>query len=338
MIVGTPELTEVVVAILVASGTSPAIATDVARALVDADLTGYASHGVGLLESYLHDIEQGTIVPAAISLSSWRTATFLHVDACHGWGHAALMKAAIQAQETAREQGVCWVMLANGGHVGRLGYYVELLASGGCIGLATTASGLVPSQALVSASGQAERHLGSNPIAAAFPILGRDNFVFDASTAAVSYFRLREAKNQGVRLDRDALLDCNGLPSSDPSAFDAGGAIRPEAGHKGLGASIAMCLLCALAESEVPGPGIAGTVLVAIDPAVTSPGFTERSSVFLEALARLTSAKGISGWRASTRRRAAQASGLTLCSSTAESIERTLSRLQIPIPAFLRDS
>src|SRR3954468_9051106 len=72
--------------IVTAGGSSPAEATIVAEHLVEANLRGHDSHGVGMLVAYVRDLEAGTlkvnqspqIVSDAGAISVW--------DACAGYG------------------------------------------------------------------------------------------------------------------------------------------------------------------------------------------------------------------------------------------------------------
>lgn len=329
------DLRDLVQEILRLHGTDALAAQQVAHVLVDADLTGYPSHGVALLEGYLKDVASAKVQPASTVTFTSTAVGALHADARNGWGHPALIDLGARVRVQARVAGVCVGTLTNAGHIGRMGYYVEKLAKDGCIALGTTASAFVTDQALVSATGQPQRHLGSNPFAAAFPVDRHDAFVFDASTAAVSYFKLRAARMAGQLLYGPALIAPSGASTDDPAAFDAGGAIHPDAGHKGLGAAIVSSLLCALGEGAQTDERIRGTTIIAIDPQAFSPDFSARCAVFLETLASLPSSQGIPGWRAAARRRQAQAVGLTLDPRLNAMLLRQVEQLGLPRPAFL---
>ncbi|PKO31815.1 MAG: hypothetical protein CVU34_16635 [Betaproteobacteria bacterium HGW-Betaproteobacteria-7] len=334
--VSPQDLRDVVQKILQRYRTPAQVAEKVAHVLVDADCTGYPSHGVALLEGYLKDIADEKLDPAGIAFVKDTASGALHADAQNGWGHAGLIDLAVRVRAQARVAGICIGTLVNASHIGRMGYYVELLSRDGCIGMGTTASAFMPDHALVSATGEPERHLGSNPFAAAFPVEDHDSFVFDASTAAVSYFKLRQTQMTGQLLETPALIATSQMSSYDPAAFDAGGAIRPESGHKGLGASIVSSLLCALGKGAQIEERIRGTTIIAIDPETVSPGFSAQCGMFLEALANLPFSQGIPGWRAAARRREAEAQGIRLGAQVISVLSREIEELGLPIPKFLQ--
>ena len=58
------ELLDIALRILAAEGAPPAEASRVARHLVDANLKGHDSHGVGMLETYASHARLGTLKPA----------------------------------------------------------------------------------------------------------------------------------------------------------------------------------------------------------------------------------------------------------------------------------
>jgi uncharacterized oxidoreductase len=79
----------------------------------------------------------------------------------------------------------------------------------------------------------------TNPIAIGVPVAGGAPVVLDFATAAIAEGKVRVARNQGVPIPPDCLLDAQGLPTTDPAALytdppgnlvPLGGAVT---GHKG---------------------------------------------------------------------------------------------------------
>jgi len=228
------------VAVLEAVNTPSDAAAEVSRALVEADLAGHGSHGVMRLPSYVSWVGAGEIVPDArpIVVRTTRSTT-AHVDGAWGWGQPAARLAADTAVGIAQEWGMAAVSAARCNHVGRLGDYVERVAAHNMIALAVCNTNV-----LVAPYGGRERLLGSNPIAFACPRAdGAKPVSLDIATAAMPYGKLLVALARGESLAPGLLIDRDGAPTTDPAAFDEGGALLPFGGHKGYGLSLLVEIL-----------------------------------------------------------------------------------------------
>lgn len=317
------DLYEFVCEVLQKLQTPKEISIEVARVLIEADAAGYTSHGSGLLVSYAEQISNLELFPSKVPVLKHITKNTLKLDGRKGWGHHAMLIASREAENVAKEEGICLVSTTNLGHIGRLGTYVEQLANSGYISMLTSASGFVVAEALCTATGMASRQLGSNPIAIGMPVKGEVPFVLDTSTSSISYFKLMEYCDRGESLPQDMLLDRKGNVTNDPNAFLAGGCILPSGGYKGRSASLAVSLLACLCEQPFEPPGVIGTILIVLNPsAIGSDKFGNRAANFLRRIAAESGGSDIiPGWRMSKRVKASQLSGLRIPIKTYERLQ-----------------
>jgi LDH2 family malate/lactate/ureidoglycolate dehydrogenase len=80
--------------------------------------------------------------------------------------------------------------------------------------------------------------LGTNPIAAGFPVEGESPVVLDYATTAIAVGKIMVARAAGKPLPPGLLIDKNGQPTTDPEEFYKEGALLPFGGHKGYSLSV----------------------------------------------------------------------------------------------------
>ena len=141
-------------------------------------------------------------------------------------GYVVCRRAAEEAGRRAERHGFGLVAARNTRHMGMLGYYVDLLARRGQIGLA-----FADCRPLVAPFGGINPVLGTNPIAAAFPWQPHP-ILLDVGTSAATFGEVLLARGQGRPLPEGVALDKDGQPTTDPKRA-AEGALLPWAGHKG---------------------------------------------------------------------------------------------------------
>jgi uncharacterized oxidoreductase len=112
--------------IVTAGGSSPAEAAIVAEHLVEANLRGHDSHGVGMLVAYVRDLEAGTLkvnqTPEIVS----DTGTISVWDARAGYGQVIARQAVEWAIKAVQKHGVAVNGLRNAHHIGRVGALARL--------------------------------------------------------------------------------------------------------------------------------------------------------------------------------------------------------------------
>src|SRR5438093_3460164 len=149
-------------------------AAQASEVLATADLRGIDSHGVARLHTYFDMLSLGRINPKPtirVLRESPSTAT---VDGDNGLGLVVGPKANEIAMAKATAAGSGWVSVSNSNHYGIAGYYVLKALERELIGWAMTNS-----TKLVAPLWGAERMLGTNPIAIAFPGLEEAPIVID---------------------------------------------------------------------------------------------------------------------------------------------------------------
>jgi LDH2 family malate/lactate/ureidoglycolate dehydrogenase len=137
------------------------------------------------------------------------------------------------------------VSVCNTNHFGIAGYYPLKALERNLIGWAMTNS-----TNLVAPLWGAERMLGTNPIAIAFPGLEEPPIVIDFATSAVAYGKIEIALRKGVSIPEGWIIDRDGRGTTNPHDIIDGGAqlplgsAREMGGHKGYALASMVDLLC----------------------------------------------------------------------------------------------
>lgn len=282
------ELLDLARAVLEDAGAPPATAALVAESLVESNLCGHDSHGVRRLAPYVEAVNDGRVDPTAEPETTRRRGAVVIVDGKSGFGQPAARLAATEVTTLAREHGIAAAAIQRANHVGRLGEWVEQLATDGLIGIA-----FCNAEPTVAPYGGSERRMGTNPIAWATP--GDPPLVMDWSTATMPEGKLAVARARGEKVPHGVIVDAHGEPSRDPADFYAGGALLALGAHKGSGLSVMIQLVGALAgtgTSGEQGAAANGTVIIALDPRAFTHDFDDEARTFQAALAATRPARG----------------------------------------------
>jgi uncharacterized oxidoreductase len=280
-LVDARELTRHTVRIFRATGAPTADAEQVATHLVEANLKGHDSHGVIRIESYVAGASDGRIRPGATTEVEEETATTAVLNGNWNYGQVVGRDAMDVAIEKATAQGVGIAVAHQSAHAGRIGAYGEQAARAGMIAIACV--NVHGGGRLVAPFGGAERRLATNPIVVAAPTDDPEApFVLDMATSVGAEGKVRVARNKGVQLPPDWILDGEGRPSTEPWDLYGGdppgsrtpGALLPvggPVGHKGFGLSMAVELLAGALTPAGPSRADAmgggnGIFMMAIDP------------------------------------------------------------------------
>jgi L-2-hydroxycarboxylate dehydrogenase (NAD+) len=267
---------EVIRALLQKLGASSEEANATAEVLVEADLRGFASHGIMRLPYILRALKRGKIIAKAhVKVIKETPATAL-VDGGHGLGHYVATRAMKLAIEKAKKQGIAAVGVFNSNHFGIAGYYAELAMREGLIGMVTTTT-----DALVHPWGGVEPLLGTNALAIGFPT--EPPVLLDMAMSVAARGKLVDAMKRGEKIPAEWAIDSEGRPTTDP-AKGLRGALTPFGGPKGYALAFALELLAGPLVRAGVGKGVDGTLepvkgfctkgdfMIAIDPsAFVSP-------------------------------------------------------------------
>ncbi|QDD62592.1 Ldh family oxidoreductase (plasmid) [Streptomyces albidoflavus] len=226
-------LTEAAVGSLTAAGVAPGRAALVARVLVDADVRGHFSHGIGLLPMYLDRLARGGIDAAAEPEWLSQDGPVHVLEARGGFGQVAAERAAADCARRAAGTGLAAVAVRGNNHIGMLAAYREHFARHGVVGLVLNISG-----AGVAAPGAGRPTLGNDAVCMVAPRESGRPLVVDFATGTVASGKIRHAAHRGEQIPADWLVDRQGRPTTDPRELDRGGAVPVFGGHKGLGVAL----------------------------------------------------------------------------------------------------
>jgi LDH2 family malate/lactate/ureidoglycolate dehydrogenase len=265
------DVRALVQSILERSGASAADAAIVSDHVVDAEMRENRSQGLVRIPAYSKWARQGLIVSQAEPSIERDGDSTLVVSGRQGWGHVVTRRTMELCVERARRNGVCLALLKDTGHIGRLGYYVEIAAAHGMIGLIAGSGN--PKSAWVAPWGGTQPVFGTNPIAFGFPRPGQEPVVVDISTTQTARGNVLLHQQTNTALPDGWAFDRDGKPTNDPhQALPPGGTLAPLGGHKGYAIAIAVEILCGVLGGPWP-PASGSYLLLVIDiDAVSSPG------------------------------------------------------------------
>jgi uncharacterized oxidoreductase len=222
-------------------GSSEAEVQAVCGNLIEANLTGHDSHGIGMLPRYTESFLEGGLKPNAAVRTVLDAGAMLRLDGQAGFGQVVGGEAMALAIERTRAHGCCVMALGNAHHLGRIGAWAELAAAAGLVSLHFVN---VISRGIVAPYGGSDARFGTNPFTAAIPLSGREPLILDFATSVIAQGKTRVAHNKGETVPPDHLIDDQGRPTRDPrySVIEPFGAILTFGAHKGYG----MAVLCEL--------------------------------------------------------------------------------------------
>lgn len=215
-------------------GVPSADAARAADVLAASDLRGIDSHGVARLHAYFDLLAAGRINPRPSVRVVRELPATATVDGDNGLGLVVGPWANEIAMAKGEAVGSAWVAVRNSNHFGIAGYYPLRALDRGLIGWAMTNS-----TALVAPLWGAERMLGTNPIAIAFPGQEEPPVVIDLATSATAYGKVEIARRKATPLPPGWAVDREGRPAMRAEDMMDGGALLPlgstreAGGHKG---------------------------------------------------------------------------------------------------------
>ena len=307
-VIADHALVERIAAILLTAGSSAAEAQVVAENLVEANLSGHDSHGVGMVPRYIDAILEGGLLPNAQLKVLMDMGTLLTLDGQRGYGQVVGEQAMQLAMASAKTHGSCIMSLANAHHLGRIGHFAEMAVAQGLIAIHFVN---VLSRPVVAPFGGGDGRFGTNPCCIGIPLASRKPFLLDFATSRVAQGKMRVAHNEGKSVEPGTLIDADGLPTTDPGvvvvpqANGLYGALMAFGEHKGYGLAVA----CELLGGALTGSGtwhrpadnaravVNGMLTILIDPEKlgTRESFERESLAFVDWLKQSPAALGSTG-------------------------------------------
>ena len=230
MMIPVAELERFCQAMLRKCGLSEADARTATEVLVTIDTFGVFTHGTKSLAGYVRRLRAGGLRADAVPRIQSEGPAWAIIDGQSALGMITSVFAMNAAIEKAKTSGVAYVGVRNSCHFGAAGYYALLAAKFDMIGMAMAND--IPSMAV---PGARRPVLGTNPFAYAVPAGEEDPIFLDIASSAVSIGRIRIAKELGERIPDTWLVDSDGVPTADASAYPQAALPQSFAGHKGYG-------------------------------------------------------------------------------------------------------
>jgi uncharacterized oxidoreductase len=208
----------------------------VADLLVEANLTGFDSHGVIRLPIYARGVKMGEVKPGAQINIIQETPSTAVIDGGWNFGQVIARKAMNLCIEKARQNIVGLVTIHNCMHVGRLNVYAEMAMKQDMIGIMS-----VNSSSNVAPFGGKSKQLGTNPLCFAIPAGDESPMVLDMATSVWARGKIMVYLARGEELPEGVFLDAEGNPTTDPEWYTKGGMLKTLGGivgYKGMGLSL----------------------------------------------------------------------------------------------------
>jgi len=248
MRIAASKLKELARAMCLKTGSTAEEAELVAHHLIEANLAGHDSHGVGMMPNYMSDVRVGRLKVGTHATVEKDQGPFILIDGGMGYGQVIAYEAMGMGIRRAKELGVAIVGLRNSHHIGRVGHWGEICASAGMISIHYVNS--FGMRALVAPYGGSDARYTTNPYCTAIPAAGdKPMIVVDFATSKIAQGKVRVAYNKGEEVEADTLLDPEGRPTRDPGVMfrQPRGALLPMGLHKGYGLALACEILAGAA-------------------------------------------------------------------------------------------
>ena len=247
-LIALPRLQAAMRLLVQAFGSSAAEVDAVVGNLIDANLTGHDSHGIGMLPRYADAHQEGGLQVNAHVSTVLDAGALLRLDGNAGFGQVIGAEAMALGVERTRVHGSCVVALGNAHHLGRIGAWAEQVADAGYISMHFVN---VVARNIVAPYGGADARFGTNPFCAGVPLPGRAPVILDFATSVIAQGKTRVAFNKGEPVAPGCLIDDQGRPSTDPrwTVVPPTGALLAFGEHKGYG----LALMCELLGGALAG-------------------------------------------------------------------------------------
>jgi uncharacterized oxidoreductase len=216
--IGHNELRSTARRVFEAAGSAADEANIIADHMVEANLRGHDSHGVGLIPNYLDHLAGGTVFPNRKGRVVSEDGSLIVYDGERAWGQIAAREAVMIGIAKARETGVAVLALRNPHHIGRVGTYGEICAEAGLISFHFV--NVTDARPAVAPWRGTDARFSTNPVCIAIPGPEADRpIILDMATSVVAMGKVRVARNKGEQMKPGILIDGEGRPTTDPGAM-----------------------------------------------------------------------------------------------------------------------
>src|ERR1700722_17722114 len=275
VVVDHAELRRVGRRVFVPAGSSEEEAAIIADHLVEANLKGHDSHGVGMIPTYLRNLGNGTCIANNVGRVISESGSLIVYDGERGYGQVVARAPAEGGIAKAKEAGVAVLALRNVHYIGRVGTYGEMCAEAGLVSISFV--NITDQKPAVAPWRGGDARFGTTPVTIAIPGPSPARpIIADMATSRIAMGKVRVARNKGEQIAGETLLGPDGQPTTDPNVMyrRPRGALLTFAEHKGYAlAFIAEMLAGAVTGSGTMRPeridnesGTNGMLLIVIDP------------------------------------------------------------------------
>jgi len=246
------ELHGIALRVFEAAGSEADEARLIADHLIEANLRGHDSHGVGLIPGYLQRLAGGTAVPNRKGRIVSENGSLIVYDGERAWGQIAAREATLIGIAKARETGVAVVALRNPHHIGRVGTYGEMCVEAGMVSFHFV--NVTDARPAVAPWRGTDARFSTNPVCIAIPGPEPQRpIILDMATSVVAMGKVRVARNKGEQMKPGILLGGDGKPTTDPGTMyrQPRGAVLTLGEHKGY----ALAFVCEMLAGALCGSG-----------------------------------------------------------------------------------
>ncbi len=227
-------------ALLTAAGLDADKAATVAEVLVEGDLMGHDTHGLGLLGPYLGELESGAMTRNGVPVIVNQRPAAQVWDGQRLPGPWLVVQALETCAGMARTYGTGTVVIRRSHHIAALAAYLKRATDQGMLMLLYCSD---RNSASVAPYGGRDPVFTPNPMAFGIPT-GGDPILVDVSCSITTNGMSGRLAREGKRFPGKWLLDDKGDPTDDPKFGlpGGGGSIQllggTDAGHKGYGLTL----------------------------------------------------------------------------------------------------
>ena len=196
MAINADDLRSFAGAILLAAGSQRGEAEEVARHLVEANLKGHDSHGVGMIATYVRNVRAGLLKPNQHARLLSEAGSIAVFEGGMGYGQVIAREATEWGIDKAKVSGLAAFALRNTHHVARVGAYGEQAAEAGLASIHFVNVLIAPGR--VAPFGGIAGRYGTDPVCITFP--GTETVppvVLDFATSRIAAGKIRVALESG---------------------------------------------------------------------------------------------------------------------------------------------
>ena len=223
----------------------------VADRLLEANLAGHDSHGVGMIPAYVRSLKTGRLRAGRHASVAQDHGAILVIDGNDGYGQVIAQEAMEIALARVRETHIVVMALRNAHHIGRIGAWGEMAADAGFVSIHYV-NGIA--SLLVAPHGGSDARFTTNPYCTALPATANHpRLILDMATSNIAAGKVRVAYNAGTKVPPNSLIDADGNATNDPKVLfeEPRGAMLSAGLHKGYG----LALVCELLAGAMTGGG-----------------------------------------------------------------------------------